>query len=91
MKQTWETMFKTVYFHNKGIPNTPQHRINCVWNLRVWGQFLANISEPGKCHKLCTHILIDISVVDWNVHFPSHREAFIFMMLRARVDMSRNS
>ena len=56
---------------------------NRVWGLgaRVCGGPLAVILQAGKSHKLCTYILTDISLVDWNVHFPKSRQVCIFIIL----------
>ena len=52
-----------------------------IWGV-WWSIFNENLRNV-KCHKLHTHILIDISVVDSNVHFPKHRETYIFKMFKA--------
>ena len=49
----------------------------------VWGPIFDDHPKNGKCHKLRTCILIDISLAAWNCYFPKRRKVFIFVLSRA--------
>ena len=48
----------------------------------VWGSMLKDNSKNGKCHKLRTYILIDMSLVSQKGDFPNKRKVFLVMMFR---------
>ena len=45
------------------------------------GSVLTIIWKHGRCHKLCTYIFIDISVIDY-LHFPENQNECMFTIYR---------